>query len=121
MSPGPDNGRHFLLPHPVSERGALQGLVQELSVIVAGPDDGTLSLVYQLTGELEALQLPEPRTPARTDGLWRHTCFEAFIAPTGASEYAVRCLGGLPLLRLPRGDGAVDERRAAAGPLSCRR
>jgi hypothetical protein len=81
-----DYGRHVLLPHPVSERGAIQGLVQELSVDVTRLN-GKLVLLYRLTGEIEALRLPEPRSASRTDGLWRHTCFEAFIRPTGGSEY----------------------------------
>ena len=34
-----------------------------------------------------ALLVPAPAPPVRTDGLWRHTCFEAFIAPAGSSEY----------------------------------
>ena len=30
-----DYGRHVLLPHPVTERGAMQGLVEDLSVEVS--------------------------------------------------------------------------------------
>jgi hypothetical protein len=81
-----DFGRHVLLPHPVTEPGAVQGLVEDLSVDVTRLN-GRLVLLYRLTGELDALRLPEPRPAARTDGLWRHTCFEAFIGHTGASEY----------------------------------
>jgi hypothetical protein len=80
------NGRHLLLPHPVSERGTLQGLVQELAVEVATPEE-LLLLAYRLDGDLEALRLPEPRSPGRTDGLWRHTCFEAFVGHAGSGEY----------------------------------
>jgi hypothetical protein len=87
MPTGSDHGRHFLLPHPVSERGAVQDLVQELAVSVASEPDGRLALHYRLTGELAALQLPEPRAALRTDGLWRHSCFEAFIGHAGGSEY----------------------------------
>jgi hypothetical protein len=80
-------GRHILLPHPVSERGASQDLVQELSVAVArtGPDQ--LKLTYRLSGDLAALRLPEPRPAVRTDGLWRHSCFEAFLGHAGANDY----------------------------------
>jgi hypothetical protein len=81
-----DFGRHRLLPHPVSEPGAVQGLVEDLTVDVTRLN-GKLVLLYRLTGDLEALRLPEPRPPNRTDGLWRHTCFEAFIGRVGASEY----------------------------------
>jgi hypothetical protein len=30
-------------------------------------------------GELSAVRIPEPRASRRVDGLWRHTCFEAFV------------------------------------------
>ncbi len=46
-----------------------------------------LELTYRLAGDLGALKLPEPRPPARTDGLWRHSCFEAFIGHGGARDY----------------------------------
>jgi hypothetical protein len=87
MPAAPDLGRHFLLPHPVSEQDAVRQLVHELSVAVGRARNGQLTLSYRLLGELPALQLPEPRPPLRTDGLWRHSCFEAFIARSGAGEY----------------------------------
>ena len=80
-------GRHLLLPHPVSERGASPDLVQELSVAVARSSTDHLKLTYRLSADLAALKLPEPRPAARTDGLWRHSCFEAFIGRCGASDY----------------------------------
>ena len=72
-------GRHLLLPHPVSEPGAAQDLVQELSVAVSRTSADHLKLTFRLSADLGALKLPEPRPPVRTDGLWRHSCFEAFI------------------------------------------
>ncbi|MEO8019505.1 MAG: DOMON-like domain-containing protein [Pseudomonadota bacterium] len=80
-------GRHLLLPHPVSEPGASPDLVHELSVAVARTSADQLKLTYRLSGDLAALQLPEPRPAMRTDGLWRHSCFEAFIGHAGASDY----------------------------------
>jgi hypothetical protein len=78
---------HILLPHPVSERGAAQDLVHELSVAVARTGAGQLGLTYRLSADLAALRLPEPRPGVRTDGLWRHSCFEAFIGHGGANDY----------------------------------
>jgi hypothetical protein len=80
-------GRHILLPHPVSAAGALQDVVHELSVQVARPDADELKLTYRLTGDLDALQLPALTAPVRTDGLWRHSCFEAFIGHAGGPDY----------------------------------
>ena len=87
MNPDITLGRHILLPHPVSAPGALQDVVHELSVLVARPDADQLKLTYRLSGDLDALQLPEPRPPVRTDGLWRRSCFEAFIGHAGGSDY----------------------------------
>src|SRR5687767_13413637 len=80
-------GRHLLLPHPVSEPGAAQDLVQELSVAVSRTSAYHLKLTFRLSADLGALKLPEPRPPVRTDGLWRHSCFEAFIGHGGANDY----------------------------------
>src|SRR5437868_2964024 len=49
---------------------------------------GALRLTYRLEGDLERLNVPAPRQPARADELWRHTCFEAFLSSTDAPGYA---------------------------------
>ena len=54
-------GRHLLLPHPVSEPGAAQDLIQELSVAVSRTSADHLKLTYRLSADLGALKLPEPR------------------------------------------------------------
>lgn len=47
-----------------------------------------LSLRYVLGGPLAHLRIPAPASsPRRTDHLWEHTCFEAFLAPAGAAAY----------------------------------
>ncbi|HEX6860236.1 MAG TPA: DOMON-like domain-containing protein [Caulobacteraceae bacterium] len=48
---------------------------------------GELRLRFVLTGALERLALPEPVAPERTDELWRHTCFEAFVQAAVSDEY----------------------------------
>jgi len=62
--------------------------VRRLAVRIAPLGSGTLRLTYSLQADLAGLRLP-PRlaAPARTDELWRHTCFEAFIAAAGQSGY----------------------------------
>lgn len=48
---------------------------------------GRLLLRYRLTrGPGELVVLP-PAAAARTDGLWKHTCFEAFVRPADADTY----------------------------------
>jgi hypothetical protein len=48
-----------------------------------------LELRYQITGPTSAIRLPEPRSykPERADGLWAHTCYEAFWRPDVGTEY----------------------------------
>jgi hypothetical protein len=42
-----------------------------------------LSLRYVVTGAVAAIELAPAAAPARTDELWRTTCFEAFISEAG--------------------------------------
>jgi hypothetical protein len=46
-----------------------------------------LALTYALTGDYTRLRIPPPRPPAKADGLWQHTCFEAFISVKGELAY----------------------------------
>lgn len=42
---------------------------------------------YRLTGDPLAIRLPAPAVAAQADGLWQHTCCEAFIAAVDCPEY----------------------------------
>jgi hypothetical protein len=46
-----------------------------------------LSLEYLIEGDISGLSIPIPRPSRRTDGLWRYTCFEAFLAEGGRKGY----------------------------------
>ena len=48
---------------------------------------GGFSLCYKLTGDLAQIRIPAPQPSIAKDGLWEHTCFEAFIAVEGESGY----------------------------------
>jgi hypothetical protein len=76
-------GRHSLLAHASSPAPA----VQDLFVTLTRPSSEALELRYTLLGNLTELRLAEPRPPVRTDGLWRHSCFEAFIGRQSGSDY----------------------------------
>lgn len=45
-----------------------------------------LEFSYLLSGNVSDVLVPLPSLPRRTDGLWKSTCFEAFIA-TGRTSY----------------------------------
>jgi hypothetical protein len=67
--------RYMLKCHPDSPCAA----VTHIDVDVARPRAGGLLLSYTVAGKIGDLILPAPAPPARTDELWRRTCFEAFI------------------------------------------
>lgn len=46
-----------------------------------------LLLRYEVTGDVTALAVPAPAMPGKADGLWQHTCFEAFVAVPGEPAY----------------------------------
>lgn len=60
------------------------------SLVASGEKDGEGSLRFRfvLDADLSALRIPALHSPRRTDELWKHTCFEAFIAgPARGTEY----------------------------------
>lgn len=50
-------------------------------------EDKPLALRYALDADISQLRVPSATAPARTDGLWRHTCFEAFLAAGDSPAY----------------------------------
>ncbi len=42
---------------------------------------------YLLHGDLSQVRIPGSRGPSPVDGLWQHTCFEAFVVAAGDSAY----------------------------------
>jgi len=83
MTPVSVPARYPLAPHAASPQTSAERLVAE----VARGEQDCLQLKFRLTGDIAALVLPAAAEPLRTDGLWRHTCFEAFIAAADSPEY----------------------------------
>jgi hypothetical protein len=70
--------------HPESPCSA----ATQVDVDVARPRAGGLVLSYFVTGKISELLMPPVAAAARTEELWRHTCFEVFVhAPPGAGYY----------------------------------
>ncbi len=66
-----------LIPHPTS-------FPTRLTLDVEARRTGrVLSLEYLLAGPVETVRWPEAAARARTDELWRTTCFEAFVRTAG--------------------------------------
>lgn len=62
-------------------------IVDAITVEIVRPAPGRLMLTYALAGRVGAIRWPGPATPVRTDGLWRHTCCEAFLRDDGGDGY----------------------------------
>lgn len=71
-----------LAPHPETPSRAVRSIDVRVS-----RTPGILALAYALKGDLERLRLPAPRPRCIADNLWRHTCFEMFIARKDAPGY----------------------------------
>jgi len=67
--------RASLIAHPDTPSTAIAGI--DVDVARLGAD--TLSLLYTVRGRIDDLRLAPVAAPARTDGLWQTTCFEAFV------------------------------------------
>jgi hypothetical protein len=62
-------------------------VVTRIDVEATRPRPGHLVLRYVVMGRIGDLRLPKPTTSTRTDELWRHTCFEAFVRPPAGDAY----------------------------------
>jgi hypothetical protein len=71
-----------LRPHPSSSSNGVNAI--HVDVI---PGARRLELHYHLAGDIGTLEIPARNVPERADGLWRHTCFEAFIHRAPSTQY----------------------------------
>lgn len=71
-----------LRPHPHTPVGPVQAIDVSLAA-----DDDRVALRFCVAGEIPRLRIPAPRPPARVAGLWRHLCFELFVARDGSPGY----------------------------------
>jgi len=78
-----DPTRTVLTCHPETRSPA----VEEIEARVSWTRDNALAFAYVLKGDLMRLRIPLPQPSRRTDRLWQHTCFEAFVALKGNPEY----------------------------------
>ena len=69
--------------HPESSCSAVTHIEAE----VLRGQANSLTFAYIVTGTISDLALPPIVAPARTDELWRHTCFEAFFGSSLSAAY----------------------------------
>jgi hypothetical protein len=64
-----------LIPHPTTPCPR----VESIDACISVQPGGDLNLTYTVSGDVTSLLIPPAASPQRTDGLWQHTCFEAFV------------------------------------------
>lgn len=72
-----------LIRHPAS--AAAPSIAIEAAGTLLAPS--TVVFRYRVSGDLGRIRLPAERPGLRTDGLWRHTCFEAFLPQGDEGRY----------------------------------
>jgi hypothetical protein len=75
--------RHLLKLHPHSRCEAVTSIEVEAARVAAD----RLLLRYHLTGLIADLRIPRQAASERTDLLWEHTCFEAFLEAGAGTAY----------------------------------
>ena len=76
-----------LTSHPDTPSSAIDRI--EVDVLVTGgrPGIAMMALIYRAFGDLGRVRLPKSAGFGRADGLWRHSCFEAFVKTECAKGY----------------------------------
>ena len=72
-----------LQPHSNTPCAAVQSLQAEIVL----QTNGDWLFRYALQADMQALRIPALQTSAAVDGLWEHTCLEAFIGVAGETAY----------------------------------
>ena len=80
--PRPSPGKEYgLVAHPDMPPGAIRSVGVKVYL-----DGDELLLTFTVEGP-EHVALPDRAAPSRTDGLWKTTCCELFLAPPGSDAY----------------------------------
>jgi hypothetical protein len=61
--------------------------VRLIEVNIVRPRPDGLVLSYIVTGTMSDILMPPAAAATRTDDLWQHTCFEAFVRASSGAEY----------------------------------
>ena len=73
-----------LVPHSASAGNAIRRITAS---IAADTGHSSLEFRFRVEGDIARLRLPLPGSPRRRDGLWQHSCFEAFLRPDASDNY----------------------------------
>jgi len=71
-----------LVIHPATRSGAVRRIAAAIE-----RDAADMRVSFEVEGDIAGLRLPETAEAMRTDSLWQHSCFEAFLRPDGGDSY----------------------------------
>ena len=78
-----DSKSTVLTVHPLTPNAA----VGSLGVWVRAEQSDRLVFHYSLTADMSRVRVPPSGVGGPAEALWKHTCFEAFVAAAGAPGY----------------------------------
>jgi hypothetical protein len=73
----------MLVAHPRTPGAAVYGIAAEVRFI----SPAVLFCDYTLHADMQQVRVPQRLGGSPVDGLWQHTCFEAFIGVAGTDPY----------------------------------
>jgi hypothetical protein len=76
--------RAELIPHPATPCPAIRHFAVEVDTTGL---PAALVILYRIAGDAGLLHLPPTGFARRADGLWQHTCFEAFLKAVPGASY----------------------------------
>ncbi len=79
----PDTQTAVLAAHASTPNDA----VRRLGVQLQAEEPGILVLQFSLAADMSRVRVPRCGVGGRSDALWKHTCFEAFLATADGSGY----------------------------------
>jgi hypothetical protein len=72
---------------PLVGYGSHSDAIGAVDVRVRSREPHELIFQYVLRAQMSRIRVPSAQSPDRADDLWKHTCFEAFIAVSGVPGY----------------------------------
>ncbi len=78
-----DKQTAVLTGHPSTPNEA----VRSIGVQLWTEEPDILALRYSLVADMSRVRVGKPRAAERSDALWQHTCFEAFVAARDSAGY----------------------------------
>jgi hypothetical protein len=78
-----DTKAAVLSAHPSTPNDA----VRSLGVQLRAEEHGILVFQFSLDADMSRIRVPRSGAGGRADALWKHTCFEAFVAPADTPGY----------------------------------